>query len=273
MTARLQVLLARDAPVGVVIRRGPSDWARLSLWHTDTDAVEHGAWFHGRLYERRCDVSPDGRLFVAFLRKGSPPPGAGAESWLAISRPPHLRALALWWVGSTWHSGGVFTASDRLWTGFGDAAPDQGSVPRWLRLVDDLPVVDGTREWTERTVLVNRLTAAGWVRDDDADVETWRRPIPSGGHLIRLEHPPDLGRPGGMWHPEFAVEVGGDLHPLDRATWADVDRAGRVVLTRDATIAVWALDGMTVIADLGDQAPDPQPAPPGSGTWPGPAAT
>lgn len=270
MTPRLHVLLAREAPVGVVIRRGPSEWARVSLWHTDTDAFEHGAWFHGRLYERRCDLSPDGRLLAAFLRKGSPPPGAGAESWLAVSRPPHLQALALWWVGSTWHSGGVFVASDALWTGFGDDAPDVGSTPRWLRLLEELPAHDVTQDWTERTVLVNRLAAGGWVREPASDVETWRRPIPGGGTLVRLEHPANLSRPGGMWHPEFAVECDGELHVLERTSWADVDRAGRVVLARDGTIAAWTTAGISVLADLGDQHPDPQPAPAAASSWPRP---
>ena len=50
---RLFVFLARDAPLGLVLRRGPSDWFRLSLWRTDTDALEHGQWLRGRVYERR----------------------------------------------------------------------------------------------------------------------------------------------------------------------------------------------------------------------------
>jgi hypothetical protein len=43
-SCRLFVYLARRAPVAVALRRGPSDWARLSLWHTDTDRIEHGQW-------------------------------------------------------------------------------------------------------------------------------------------------------------------------------------------------------------------------------------
>ena len=63
---RLFVYLAREAPIGVVLRRGPSAWARLSVWHTNTDSFEHGQWFKGRVYERRSDVSADGSLFVYF---------------------------------------------------------------------------------------------------------------------------------------------------------------------------------------------------------------
>src|SRR5687767_8832105 len=101
---RLFVILAREVPVGVVLRRGPSAWARLSVWRTDADTFEHGQWFRARVYERRCDLSPDGALFAYFARKsGLPTPEAPdrQDSWLAVSRPPWFTALALWWVGGT----------------------------------------------------------------------------------------------------------------------------------------------------------------------------
>src|SRR5215212_10102385 len=104
---RLHVYLARDAPLAVVLRRGPTAWARLSLWHTDTDAIEHGQWMTGRVYERRCDVSADGALFASFIQRlsGPAPAGQKADSWLAISRPPWFTALALWFVGGTYYTG------------------------------------------------------------------------------------------------------------------------------------------------------------------------
>jgi hypothetical protein len=63
---RLFVYLARDAPAGLVLRRGPSAWTRLSLWHTDSDTFLHGQWFRGRIYERRSDLSADGSLWVGW---------------------------------------------------------------------------------------------------------------------------------------------------------------------------------------------------------------
>src|SRR5215468_3926067 len=101
--ARLFVYLAREAPLAVVLRRGPSDWARLSLWHTDTDVIEHGQWLKGRVYERRSDISADGTLFVAFVRQsgGRPDAEIKADTWVAVSRPPYFTALALWAVGGT----------------------------------------------------------------------------------------------------------------------------------------------------------------------------
>src|SRR5262249_19012405 len=136
---RLFVYLARTAPLAVVLRRGPSAWTQLSLWHTDTDTFQHGQWFRGRVYEQRCALSPDGALFVAFARKGPvrPRPAAAADSWVAGSRPPYFTALALWFGGSTYPPGGYFTATGELFVG-GTAAPDQGKLPAWLALTRDV---------------------------------------------------------------------------------------------------------------------------------------
>ncbi|MFN8558506.1 MAG: hypothetical protein U0531_14570 [Dehalococcoidia bacterium] len=193
---RLTVFLARSAPVAVVLRRGPSDWARLSLWRTDDDRIEHGQWFHGRVYERRCDVSDDGSLFVYFARQsraGTPP---ARESWVAVSRPPWFTALALWSVGTTYCLGGYFPTPRALWTAFSDP-PDQGVLPRGLRTVTGPPpFIDRTTESTNRTVFMNRLMRDGWTAAPDAPADTWRRPSPDapdvGGDLDRLGPRPAL---------------------------------------------------------------------------------
>ena len=63
---RIYSILAREAKRAVVFRRGPSKLVQLLLWHTDTDKFEDGQWFKGRIYERRCDLSPNGKLLVYF---------------------------------------------------------------------------------------------------------------------------------------------------------------------------------------------------------------
>ncbi|MBV9495383.1 MAG: hypothetical protein JOZ54_14135 [Acidobacteria bacterium] len=52
MTVRLFGLIARDGPRAVIFRRGPSKRVHLVSWNTDTDAIEPGQTFHGRVYER-----------------------------------------------------------------------------------------------------------------------------------------------------------------------------------------------------------------------------
>ena len=107
---RLYVILARAARAGAVFRRGPSKQVQLARWRLDDDEFELGQWFKGRIYERRCDLSPSGRLLVYFAASQKPPYG----SWTAVSRPPYLTALALWPKGDAWGGGGLFETENKL---------------------------------------------------------------------------------------------------------------------------------------------------------------
>ncbi|MBB3797602.1 hypothetical protein LN461_16595 [Xanthomonas arboricola] len=107
---RLYVLLARDARTGVIFRRGPSKQVQLIRWDLRTDTFEHGQWFKGRIYERRCDLSPSGRLLVYFAAKHKGDFG----TWTALSRPPFFTALALWPKGDAWGGGGAFEDEQTL---------------------------------------------------------------------------------------------------------------------------------------------------------------
>jgi len=114
---RLFVILAQDADVGVVLRRGPSKWVQVVKWDTRRDTFEDGAWFHGRIYEDRCDVAPDGELFLYFAAKHSRHSSDDdyGYSWTAVSRPPWLFALALWpnqW--GTYLGGGRFLGNRKV---------------------------------------------------------------------------------------------------------------------------------------------------------------
>ena len=90
--ARLHVLLARDAPAAVVIRRGPARMVATFLWDRDTDTFTLGQWLVGRIYERRADLSPDGRHMIYFARDAGWHSETGG-SWTAVSRStPSLSA-------------------------------------------------------------------------------------------------------------------------------------------------------------------------------------
>src|SRR3954469_15282966 len=94
---RLNVLLASDAPVGVVLRRGPSKLVRVVMWDRRTDKFRPGQSFQGRIYADRSDISPDGRHMIYFAMAGvawAVPQTGG--TWTAISVLPSLRADALW---------------------------------------------------------------------------------------------------------------------------------------------------------------------------------
>ena len=152
---RLFVLLASRAHVGLVIRRGPSAWTQLTLWDTDSDRFTPGAWLHGRIFAEKCDLSPDGRLFVYAAYQGGHLGSSTTDSWTAVSRPPWLHALALWPMGTTYGGGGRFVGDRRLVLRGADAAhPDHPArglevVPGVADLHHSTQEVEGA-EWSGR---------------------------------------------------------------------------------------------------------------------------
>jgi hypothetical protein len=112
--ARLHVILAREAPLAVILRRGPAKQVCTILWHRRTDEFTLGQWLKGRIYEDRCDLSPDGRYFIYFAYDGRPHREHG-PSWTAVSRAPWLKAIALYAKGDTWGGGGYFTGPGTYW--------------------------------------------------------------------------------------------------------------------------------------------------------------
>ncbi|MEI6421369.1 MAG: hypothetical protein WCP55_04065 [Lentisphaerota bacterium] len=101
---RLFAILAREASMGVVFRRGPSKQVQLINWDTSKDKFSYGQWLKGRIYERRCDLSPSGEKLIYLAARWKKP----IESWTAISKPPYLTALALWPNLGAWGGGGLF---------------------------------------------------------------------------------------------------------------------------------------------------------------------
>jgi hypothetical protein len=114
IAARLHVLLARDAPIGVVIRRGPSRHVAVIGWNRKSDRFEIGQWLYGRIYEQRCDLSPDGRHFIYFAMNGRWD-SAVKGSWTAVSKAPYLKAVTLLAKGDCWHGGGLFLSTTKYW--------------------------------------------------------------------------------------------------------------------------------------------------------------
>ncbi len=106
--ARLFVIPAKLEPTAVILRRGPSRWYHVIKWDTQRDTFEHGAWVKGRIYEDKCDVSPDGRLLLYFIHQGSRFRTPFTDAWTAISRVPWLQALVVWPQGQTYGGGGRF---------------------------------------------------------------------------------------------------------------------------------------------------------------------
>lgn len=112
--ARLHVIFASDAPLAVIFRRGPSKQVCTFLWNRKKNSFEMGQWLKGRIYERRSDLSPDGKYLLYFAMNGkwnSETKG----SWTAISKAPYLKAINLYKKGDCWDGGGLFLSKDSFW--------------------------------------------------------------------------------------------------------------------------------------------------------------
>ncbi len=136
--ARLHVLLAREAPVAVILRRGPTRWIQMIHWDTRRDVFTPGQWLKARVYEDKCDLSPDGKLLIYFVHKGNNwrlHPDYG-YAWTAISKPPYFTTLALWKESGTWGGGGHFIDNKtvRIYVPKDSYHPDH--PPRGLTVLD-----------------------------------------------------------------------------------------------------------------------------------------
>lgn len=129
VSPRLFVICAREADVAVIIRRGPSAWAHVIKWDMAHDTFDHGAWIRGRIYAEKCDLSPDGALFLYFVHDGKRWSTTYTSAWSGVSRLPWLSALGLWPNGSTYGGGGRFVGDRHIVLRFGSQVAAHAGHP------------------------------------------------------------------------------------------------------------------------------------------------
>jgi hypothetical protein len=154
---RLYVITARDAPVALIIRRGR--WSHLVRWRMDVDTFEPGAWFHGRIYAEKCDLSPQGDLLVYFCHGGAYREGY-TDSWTAVSRTPWLYALTLWPWGTTYGGGGRFVGDRTLILHSSGPCPAHPDHPE-----KGLTILQGDAPYEQST---SEVPGADWFGRDHA---------------------------------------------------------------------------------------------------------
>jgi hypothetical protein len=279
------VHLARKAHVGVILRRGPTQWWRVTLWDTRRDTFEGGQWFRGQLYPDKCDVSPDGKLFVYFGGKFSHRAEAKGyrTTWTAVSRPPYLTALALWPMGGTWGGDGVFL-DDRT-VRLSTTSPDYGAPhhpdhpPGPLRVLGFGALKKGD-PWYEAVPSCQsgwRGMLAPTQPKHYTSYAAWRKT--SGDLTLERETACEMDHPGGtVYHVErypsrrrslyTLYRPDGETAALFEAHWADWDQQGRLV----ATVGGRVLEGDLTrknklrwhqLASMHEERPTPLEAP----TW------
>ena len=274
---RIHVILASKAPVGVVLRRGPSKWVELIHWDRVTDQFTRGAWFHGRIYERRCDLSPHGNLFVYFAQKlGDPHDASYTYAWTAVSKPPWLTALGLWPKGNCWDGGGLFSSDHDLWINHSiDGAlahPDH--VPTELHVTsedrgrgEDFPIYGLRLErdgWIPISNMRTELRGSQGYRTLQSDV--WERPWKQLKLILR--HSLD------GWRARFEYELSGNegSQVLAGAEWADWDSDRGLVYAADGRLyrvrpSETGLDQPAEIANFAADRPKPRTPPDWATRW------
>lgn len=103
--ARIKLLVAKEAPIAVVLRRKPSRVFHILKWNTETDEIQPGSWFQGRIWDEYSDVSFDGSHMVYIAM------GSGGQIWTGVCKPPYLHTIVDVKLSTTYHEGpGIFVS-------------------------------------------------------------------------------------------------------------------------------------------------------------------
>lgn len=252
---RLHVLLARDSDRAVVIRRGPSKQVCTILWDRNGDRFETGQWMRGRIYERRCDLSPDGEHMIYFAMNGHWKSATGG-SWTGISRAPYLRAVVLLGKGDCWHGGGLFSGRRSYWLNDGYGHKAMREAKELTRDTDFVPPGDGFGGECPG-VYYPRLLRDGWtlvervaVRGGNART-IFEKPLAHDWVLRKHAHEQVGAPPGkGCYWDEHELVRDGVVVPKAGWEWAE----------RDRRWLLWAERGVLYRARLDDERGFAEPA-------------
>jgi hypothetical protein len=160
--ARLHIVLASASSKSVIFRRGPSKAVCTFLWDRKTDSIEIGQWLKGKIYERRFDISPDGKYLIYFAMNGrwdSETKG----SWTAISKAPWLKAIELHPKGDCWEGGGLFLSKNTYWLNDRYANINNKLVTSSSVIQNKSYVPEGNFGAEDTGVYYRRLIRDGWV--------------------------------------------------------------------------------------------------------------
>lgn len=264
--------VAAEKRIAVVLRRGPSKMVEMLRWDLCTDTLERGQWLKGRVYDERCNLSPDGALFVYFAASfvGAIP------TYTAISRPPYFTALALWKEVGTWGGGGRFTSPTTVRMNGNYGPPDIGAFPphysmgEWSAISKDAP-------------FPRESYPARWLSvDKEFKMSIKAHPVIHGTRLERLA---DIGyAPGEAFvRYEYSISAGRDSRNLGQLDWAEWDLNGDLLFAKDGCLwrerewrggEFWKTTSRPVlVADLRPHKFSAKRAPENFKVWPPPRPT
>ncbi|MCC6687365.1 MAG: hypothetical protein IT205_10335 [Fimbriimonadaceae bacterium] len=175
--------MAREANQVIVLRRGPSKYTQMLVWDLSTDQVTPGQWLKGRVYEKRCDVSPDGKHFVGCCSNYSQSHRkrfAGTANWegswihcgwTVVSHPPYFTAVGLWLTGGAWNGGGVWKSNKHLAVNNFPHCWEERQSPKGIQVSKlNLPMSEDDvyelllqqRGWKQQVILETEVVNPDW---------------------------------------------------------------------------------------------------------------
>lgn len=245
---RISGIIAAEANVAVVFRRGPSRHTLQLLWDMDSDVVTPGQWIKAKVYTKRCDISADGRYLVgAFLDYSSTRANWSGfhlerwqtSGWTAISRPPYFTALALWFSGGAWNGGGMWTGPKSLRINNFAYQWIQAKKPHWRVRVSPMNLPGSEDE----PMFGYRLEKRGWKRLRDLRTELtnpgWRERSARFIEAVR-----DMMTTGHMLGPASLDDIVPRYRTLETGLWVKEFAGGRLVREEGREGDVWsACDG------------------------------
>lgn len=245
---RVYAILARDAHVGIIFRRGPSKCVQLIYWDLLTDEFTPGDWLYGRIYERRCDLSPYGNWLIYFAQKLNGYPPELTYAWTAMSIPPSVVPLLAWPRGNCWDGGGLFISPHELWPNhlydcaeaYGEYDPHELTDTSNQRVHgEDLYV------WHRHAILdgwQNMLQVDGALTEDPIEV-TFERSTYADTGILRKRSPrgdTELLITTNWYKLENNLyslrDAGGPSTQIEGAEWADWGKNGRLVFAKKGKV-------------------------------------
>ena len=236
--ARIHLLSAKECPLAAVLWRTSAKTFHVMTWNTETDSIQHGSWFKGKLYPLECDISFDGGWMVYFAR------GATGQDWTGVCQLPWLKTI--WDVtGPAFDGGGYWRSRDELVLNC-RADHSEALEQRWSSV-----------EARSSNVLGERLKRDGWCPawpmpevtfgaylrtvPDVAETVPWLsgRPTPQHPALRILYRRHTVARPTYTFDlEEFPSVLGADT---DWATW---DARGQLLVARAGAVERWTLEDL-----------------------------
>lgn len=260
---RIFGIVAEDADIVAILRRGPSRWTHVGAWNVAAATYESGAWLHGVVYPQRSDVSPDGE-FLCYMAMRALSRWSIGDTYIAVSRLPWLTALAAWPTVGTWSRGAHFVRDSSVLELGPPKAGDVKALRGRYGIAEAAPhsfAVERRRGWTETADTPPRSATDMWDEKRGAQIQM-QKPAPGQSTMtLRVRGRYAAFRDGQPADCIYELVDEGRVRSLSNVQWADWDRQGRLLV---ATVGghLQILDvhrGLQILSDVDLSAMSPNP--------------